>query len=162
MAGNVSSQFISGLLMAGPQARDGLELRVTSSIVQADYVRITLDAMNHFSVDVSVNDEFNLFSIKPSPYRGRDLTVEADASTATYFAALAAVTRGDVTLCNIGTNTRQPDFGFVDILSRLGCDVEKGPGATRIRCSGPLKGGFSIDMKPSTCATACCTRWPRS
>ena len=153
MEGNVSSQFISGLLMAGPQAQEGLDLRVTSSIVQADYVRMTIDAINHFGVDVAVNDDFNRFSIKPSTYLGKDMLVEADASTATYFAALAAVTGGDVTLANIGQHTRQPDFGFVDILARLGCTVEKGDGWTRIAANGTLEGGFTIDMKPLSDAT---------
>ena len=153
MAGNVSSQFISGLLMAGPQAPDGLDLHVTSAIVQADYVRITLDAMAHFGVEVAVNEGFDRFSVAPAPYRGKDLLVEADASTATYFAALAAVTGGDVTLANIGETTRQPDFGFVDILAKLGCTVEKGDGWTRIAANGPLKGGFTIDMKPLSDAT---------
>lgn len=153
MAGTVSSQFISGLLMAGPQAQDGLDLRITSSIVQADYVHITLETMNLFGVNVISNDDFNHFLINSSAYRGRDMAVEADASTATYFAALAAVTHGDVTLVNIGQNTRQPDFGFFAILERLGCNVKKGQGTTRIRCPGPLKGGFSIDMKPLSDAT---------
>ncbi len=153
MAGDVSSQFISGLLMAGPLAVDGLELQITSAIVQSDYVRITLDAMNHFGVGVRTNRDFNLFSIDPSGYRGRDMVVEADASTATYFAALAAVTRGAVTLANIGAGTRQPDYGFFDILARLGCRIEKGLESTRIACSERLKGGFTIDMKPLSDAT---------
>ncbi len=153
MAGDVSSQFISGLLMAGPLTVDGLDLQITSAIVQSDYVRITLDTMNHFGVNVGVNSDFNRFSITPSGYRGRDLVVEADASTATYFAALAAVTGGDVTLANIGSGTRQPDFGFLDILARLGCHVEKSHDSARVACSGPLKGGFTIDMKPLSDAT---------
>jgi 3-phosphoshikimate 1-carboxyvinyltransferase len=153
MAGNVSSQFISGLLMAGPHAPEGLNLRITSSIVQADYVHITVETMNLFGVNVVTNDDFNHFLINSSPYCGRDMAIEADASTATYFAALAAVTRGDVTLSNIGANTRQPDYGFLDILARLGCEVKKGQGTTRIRSSGHLKGGFTIDMKPLSDAT---------
>ncbi|MBU1175847.1 MAG: 3-phosphoshikimate 1-carboxyvinyltransferase [Alphaproteobacteria bacterium] len=153
MAGNVSSQFISGLLLAAPHTREGVELAVTSSIVQSDYVRITIETMNQFGVDVVVNDEFNRFSVNPQPYRGMTLAVEADASTATYFAALAAVTRGDIILANIGEGTRQPDFGFIAILARLGCTVEKGAGWTRIVCSGPLKGGFEINMKPLSDAT---------
>ena len=153
MGGNVSSQFISGLLMAGPQAAEGLDLHVTSSIVQADYVRMTIDAINHFGVDVAVNDTFDRFTITPGSYRAKDMLVEADASTATYFAALAAVTGGDVKLANIGQHTRQPDFGFVDILARLGCTVEKGEGWTRISADGPLRGGFTIDMKPLSDAT---------
>jgi len=153
MAGNVSSQFISGILMGAPQAPEGLELEVTGGIVQSDYVRITLDVMNHFAVNVAVDDEFTHFSVKSGDYVGKDMIVEADASTATYFAALAAVTRGDVTLKNIGQGTRQPDFGFVDILARLGCTVTKGEGWTRVQCDGPLKGGFDIDMKPLSDAT---------
>ena len=153
MAGNVSSQFISGLLMAAPHARDGVELHITSSIVQSDYVRITLDVMERFGVFVDVNEDFNLFRVKRANYTGSGMTIEADASTATYFAALAAVTRGDVTLTNIGETTRQPDYGFMDILARLGCTVSKGEDWTRITSTGPLKGGFSIDMKPLSDAT---------
>jgi 3-phosphoshikimate 1-carboxyvinyltransferase len=153
MAGNVSSQFISGILLGSVQAEQGLDLTVTGGIVQSDYVRITLDIMNHFGVNVEVNEEFTHFSVKSGRYMARDLAVEADASTATYFAALAAVTRGEVTLTNIGQTTRQPDYGFVDILERLGCVVTKGDTQTRIQCDGPLKGGFEIDMKPLSDAT---------
>lgn len=153
MAGNVSSQFISGILMGAAQARNGLDLMVTGGIVQSDYVRITLDVMAHFGVRVSVNAAFDHFKVEPGGYTAKDLGVEADASTATYFAALAAVTRGDVTLKNIGPGTRQPDYGFMEILEKLGCNVTRGAGTTRVQCAGPLKGGFSIDMKPLSDAT---------
>ncbi len=109
---------------------------------------MTIDLLNLFSVNIDINDTFNLFSINPQSYRGKDMVIEADASTATYFAALAAVTHGELTLSNIGRNTRQPDFGFLDILALLGCTVEKGDNWTRVSCSGPLRGGFTADMKP--------------
>lgn len=153
MAGNVSSQFISGLLMGGAQAPEGLDLTVSSEIVQSDYVRITLDMMAHFGVEVEANDGFDRFAVPHANYTAKDLVVEADASTATYFAALAAVTGGDVTLTNIGAGTRQPDYGFVDILERMGCTIERGKRETRVKSNGPLKGGFDVDMKPLSDAT---------
>src|SRR5690606_972376 len=99
------------------------------------------------------NDAFDRFSVNSGGYVARDLVVEADASTATYFAALAAVTRGQVTLKNIGEGTRQPDFGFLAILEQLGCTVTHGAGWTRVACEGKLRGGVSIDMKPLSDAT---------
>lgn len=153
MAGNVSSQFISGILLGSAQAEAPLELTVTGGIVQSDYVRITLDVMRHFGVEVEVNEAFDHFKVNPIGYTAKDLLVEADASTATYFAALAAVTRGDVTLTNIGQRTRQPDYGFLEILEKLGCTVTRGDTQTRIENDGPLKGGFTFDMKPLSDAT---------
>lgn len=153
MSGAVSSQFISGILMGAAQASEGLELTVTDGIVQSDYVRITLDVMRHFGAEIIVRDDFTHFKVVPTGYVGKDLPVEADASTATYFAALAAVSKGDVTLGNIGSNTRQPDYEFVGILEKLGCDVTRGETSTRIRNDKPLKGGFTIDMKPLSDAT---------
>jgi 3-phosphoshikimate 1-carboxyvinyltransferase len=154
MSGKVSSQFISGVLLGAAQTRDGVELAVDGGIVQGDYVRITLDAMRHFGADVTFKDDLTHFRVAPTGYRARDLAIEADASTATYFAALAAVTGGRVTLANLGPTTRQPDYGFLAILERLGATVERQTDRTLIQGRpGPLKGGFSVDMRPLSDAT---------
>ena len=91
---------------------------------------------------------FATFKVAPVGYRAKDLVVEADASTATYFAALAAITRGRITMLNLAPSTRQPDYGFLEILERLGCTVERRADRTTVACSGPLRGGFSVDMRP--------------
>ncbi len=153
MSGNVSSQFISGILMGSAQAREGANLEVSGGIVQRDYVRITLDLMAHFGGAVETDDALTRFTVLPSGYRGADLAVEADASTATYFAALAAVGRGDVTLTNIGSASRQPDYGFLDILERMGCTVTRHARSTRIVGPEALRGGFAVDMQPLSDAT---------
>ena len=153
MSGKVSSQFISGILLGAPQSRDGVELTVDGGIVQSDYVRITLDAMRHFGADVSADDGLAYFTVRPTGYRARDLVVEADASTATYFAALAAVTGGRITLLNLSPKTRQPDFGFLAVLERLGVLVERKADRTIITANRQLSGGFTIDMKPLSDAT---------
>ncbi len=153
MSGAVSSQFISGVLMGGVLAPGGIDLRVEGGIVQSEYVQITLDAMAHFGAEVQADADFSRFRVASGAYRARDLMVEADASTATYFAALAAVTGGDITMSNIGRNTRQPDYGFLDILERMGASVSRGDVATRVGMRGKLAGGFEIDMRPLSDAT---------
>ncbi len=153
MSGAVSSQFISGILMGGGMAENGLDLTVEGGIVQSEYVRITQDVMAHFGAKIKNQKDFTRFFVEPGSYRAKDLMVEADASTATYFAALAAVTRGNIKLTNIGKNTRQPDYGFLDILERMGCEISKGETASVIKMDGQLRGGFSVDMRPLSDAT---------
>lgn len=153
MSGKVSSQFISGILLGAVQTKEGVDLTVEGGIVQSDYVRITLDVMRHFGVDVEVSEDFTRFKVAPGDYVGRDYVVEADASTATYFAALAAVTRGKVTMTNLGQNTRQPDYQFLEILETLGCRVERSDTRTTVSMEHKLQGNFTFDMKPLSDAT---------
>ncbi len=153
MSGSVSSQFISGVLLGSALAKEGVDLRVEGGIVQSEYVAITLDIMAHFGAEVTAQTDFTRFEVAPTGYKAKDLVVEADASTATYFAALAAVTGGRVTLTNLGKYTRQPDYGFLDILERMGCTIARGNSATRIEMDKKLKGGFSVDMRPLSDAT---------
>lgn len=153
MSGKVSSQFISGLLLGAPQSRLGVDLAVTGGIVQSDYVRITLDAMRHFGAEIEVDDGLSRFMVQPTGYRAADLAVEADASTATYFAALAAVTAGRMEMPNLSAATRQPDYLFLEILQRLGARVERGSHRTIVIGPERLRGGFTVDMKPLSDAT---------
>ncbi|MCF6302545.1 MAG: 3-phosphoshikimate 1-carboxyvinyltransferase [Devosiaceae bacterium] len=153
MSGAVSSQFISGVLMGAGASKQGVDLVVEGGIVQSEYVQITLDVMRHFGAEVSANGNFTRFEVAPTGYVGKDLAVEADASTATYFAALAAVTQGRITLLNLGKKTRQPDYGFMEILERMGASVKRGEVETTIEMKGKLKGGFEVDMRPLSDAT---------
>lgn len=153
LSGALSSQFISGVLMAAPLAAGPVTLTVPDEIVQADYVRITLDTMAAFGAEIGVEDGFHRFTTAPTGYRGRPYTVEADASTSTYFMALAAVTGGTVTIDNIGTETRQPDIRFADILERMGAVVARRPGAITVTGPPRLKGGFTVSLRPLSDAT---------
>jgi 3-phosphoshikimate 1-carboxyvinyltransferase len=153
MSGKVSSQFISGALIAAPLARSPVRIDVVDHIVQSDYVRMTLDAMAAFGVEIVHDDALTRFETAPRHYRGGAFAIEADASTTTYFLALAAATRGRVVVDNIGAATRQPDLRLVDVLERMGCTVERAAG--RVAVTGPerLRGGFAVDMKPMSDAT---------
>lgn len=153
MSGKVSSQFISGMLIAAPLASSAVTLDIVDDIVQSDYVRMTLDAMAAFGAGARHDAGLSRFEVEPQRYRGRSYAIEADASTTTYFVALAAVTGGHVVVDNIGTGTRQPDLRFIDVLERMGCTVERH--ADRIAVAGPpkLRGNLIVDMKPMSDAT---------
>lgn len=153
MSGAQSSQFISGVLIAAPLSRRGVSIEVPDEIVQSDYVKITLRYMKVFGVETETSKDMTRFHVAPQPYRAADFPLEADASTATYFFALAALTGGRTRIVNLGTATTQPDYGFVDILERMGCRVIKSDGATEVIGGPTLKGDFDIDMKPLSDAT---------
>ncbi len=153
LSGRVSSQFISGVLMAAPLAQAPVTVTVVDEIVQKDYVGITLTYMDRFGVGVDADPGFQRFAVTPQRYRAASLALEADASTTTYFTALAAVTGGRVAVTNLGTETTQPDYGFTDILERMGARVERTAHSTTVIGPERLKGGFDIDMKPLSDAT---------
>lgn len=147
ISGSVSSQFISGLLIASPYSNNPVHIKITDHIVQHAYVNITLDLMKHFGVDVHADNQFENFNINPSHYTGKALQLEADASTACYFFALAAITNGRVKVNNLSYDTNQPDIKMVDVFERMGCKVVKGPGYIEVVGPKKLKGGFTISMK---------------
>lgn len=147
MSGSVSSQFISGALIAAPYAKEALTIEIVDHIVQHAYVHITLDMMREFGAVIAADDELQSMRVEPTGYRGRDYEIEADASTACYFWAAAALTGGRVRVKNLSYETRQPDVHFVDVLAQMGCEVDTaGPG---IQVTGPkqLRGGQTISMK---------------
>jgi 3-phosphoshikimate 1-carboxyvinyltransferase len=153
ISGSVSSQFISGILIAAPLAKEPVTLKVTDHIVQSDYVRITLSIMKEFGVHVDCNSDLTEFHIQPQTYQAQDTLLEADASTATYFFALAAASQSEITITNLNPNTLQPDFGFIDHLKTLGCQVSVD--GTRVTLKGPekIQGDKLFDFNPCADST---------
>ncbi len=153
ISGRKSSQYISGLLMAAPLAQKETIIHVPDGIVQSDYVRITLQLMKDFGVDVDVDDSFSTFTVRPQEYQGRDIALEADASTATYFMALAAGSGGKITITNLNTKTVQPDFAFAEHLKKLGCDVVYDENGVTITGPAKLKGNQYFDFNACSDST---------
>jgi len=141
--GDVSSQFLSGLLMALPYARDMTTIEVDGILVSLPYVAMTLAVMETFGVSV-VNRKNRRFDIRPASYQGMIFPIEPDASAASYFFALAAITGGTVTVEGLGSASIQGDMGFVDILEHMGCRVEREPARTTVT-GGPLR-AVDVDM----------------
>ena len=141
--GDVSSQFLSGLLMALPYSRDVTTVEVEGVLVSKPYVAMTTHVMAEFGVRIQ-NRKDRRFDVRPAAYVGRTFPIEPDASAASYFFAAAAITGGTVTVEGLGTDSIQGDMGFVDVLEHMGCTVERGRTATTVT-GGPLR-GVDVDM----------------
>ncbi|MEU7050186.1 3-phosphoshikimate 1-carboxyvinyltransferase [Streptomyces eurythermus] len=141
---SLSSQFLSGLLMAAPLLRGGLLLKVRE-LVSRPYVDMTIALMRHFGADVA-EDTPGAFAVRPTGYRAADLRIEPDASTASYFLAAAAVTGRTVTVPGLGHGSLQGDVRFAEVLERAGARVRRTEDAVTVTGTGTLKGGFAVDM----------------
>jgi 3-phosphoshikimate 1-carboxyvinyltransferase len=143
--GDVSSQFLSGLLMVLPYAREMTTIEVEGTLVSQPYVAMTLAVMDAFGVRAG-NRKFRRLDVRPARYRGRTYAIEPDASAASYFFAAAAITGGTVTVEGLGTSSLQGDVAFVDILEHMGCTVVRDRDATTVTGgTNPLR-GVDVDM----------------
>jgi 3-phosphoshikimate 1-carboxyvinyltransferase len=140
IAADVSSQFASGLLLAGPATADGLRLELTTAPVSRPYLALTVDVMHSFGADVVVDSSGHAFTVAPGGYDARTYAVEADASAAAYFFAAAAICGGRVTVPGLGGRSHQGDLGFVGLLRRMGATVEQTDDATTVIGARPLHG----------------------
>jgi 3-phosphoshikimate 1-carboxyvinyltransferase len=145
--GTISSQYLTSLLIIAPLVDGGLTIEVEGDLTSKPYVDLTLDEMAKFGVSV-VNHDYRKLVVGQQAYRAGTIDVEGDASAASYFAALAVLHGGQVTLTNLGSDTRQGDYAFLTLCERLGARVERAPGRTRIQGPRELKGGFdgAVDM----------------
>jgi 3-phosphoshikimate 1-carboxyvinyltransferase len=141
--GDVSSQFLSGLLMAAPYAREPVTLLVEGDLVSKPYVSMTLAVMEAFSVraePIAMRE----FRLPRQHYRGRTYAVEPDASAASYFFGAAAITDGEVTVDGLSRSSLQGDVAFVDVLAQMGCQVTYA--ADHITVAGGELKGVAVDM----------------
>ncbi|MBI3998425.1 MAG: 3-phosphoshikimate 1-carboxyvinyltransferase [Armatimonadetes bacterium] len=137
--GDVSSQFISALLMVAPYASGDVEIRVEGDLVGAPYVEMTLAMMEAFGVQVGRQGLQRFLARAGQRYRARDVTVEPDASSAAYFFAAAAVTDGRVRVPGLSPASLQGDAKFVDLLERMGCRIERSPDGLGVTGGGSLR-----------------------
>ena len=123
--GNISSQFLSALLMTAPYSQTGVELEVEGELVSKPYVAMTLAVMDAFSTTSFQGSDLQTFRFAPGrAYQGRTYAIEPDASAASYFWAAAAITGGKATVEGLSRNALQGDVGFCECLEKMGCRVE--------------------------------------
>ncbi|MDQ2649024.1 MAG: 3-phosphoshikimate 1-carboxyvinyltransferase [Actinomycetota bacterium] len=139
LPGDTSSQFLSGLLLAGPAMRTGLTVVCTTELVSRGYVDMTVAVMAAFGVEVDQPDD-RTWVVAPDDYQGTTYRVEPDASAASYAFAAAALAGGAVTVAGLGTPSLQGDLEFVEHLRRMGAEVERAADRTTVRRTGPLVG----------------------
>lgn len=128
--GNVSSQYISALLMIGPVLRNGLTLRLTGNVISRPYIDLTLWIMGEFGAEAEWTDICTI-TVHPKPYTARDYYIENDWSAASYWYEMVALGPEDseVTLTGLMDGSKQGDSSVRYIFSLLGVKTEFGSAA---------------------------------
>lgn len=154
IAGDISSQFLSALLMVAPYAQSPVEIVLTTELNSKPYVDMTLSIMQDFGVEVKRNG-YQSFIIQPDLYSPiSNYLIESDASAASYFFAAPAICGGTIKVENISRKSIQGDIGFLNILQQMGCTVTETDNCLLIAGHSPLH-GIDIDMRdiPDTAQT---------
>jgi len=162
IAGNISSQFLSALLMVAPYANSPIEIDVTTELNSKPYVDMTIAIMKDFGVEIERRG-YEHFMIQPScffpPFDAAQgklscYSIESDASAASYFFAAPAICGGIVRVENISRNSKQGDIAFLDILLQMGCEIKEGENSVAVMRTKSLA-GVDVDMRdiPDTAQT---------
>ncbi len=127
IAGDLSSQFLTALLMVAPLTKDSVNIKIKGELVSKPYIDITIALMKQFGVEV-INHQYQRFEIKSgqqyvSPGK---VLVEGDASSASYFLAAGAIQGGEVKVTGVGRLSIQGDVKFADALAQMGAQIEWG------------------------------------
>lgn len=168
IAGDISSQFLSALLMVAPYARTPVEIVLTTELNSKPYVDMTLSIMQDFGIRVQ-RDGCRSFSVPTANYREvpprnqlpisnlhtqitnlqlpiTTYPIESDASAASYFFAAPAICGGTVRVENISRRSVQGDIGFLDVLQNMGCTVTESGDSISVRRAASLV-GVDVDMR---------------
>ncbi len=137
LAGNVSSQYISALLMIGAVLPVGLKLRLTGDIISRPYINLTLQLMHDFGAQAGWTSE-NSISVAPGGYHDTPFRVESDWSAASYWYQMTALATGspEVELLGLFANSAQGDSRGAELFARLGVQTEYTPQGVKLRKQG--------------------------
>ncbi|MBR2557409.1 MAG: 3-phosphoshikimate 1-carboxyvinyltransferase [Methanobrevibacter sp.] len=158
--GNVSSQFISSILISSPLSDHGVTLYVLPEFKSRPYVNMTLDIMKKFGVKVlkgyylkhEICDKqhqsckIDEFKVRKQNYKACNYTVEGDYSSASYLLALIAINGGKAKILNLFKNSKQGDKVILDILEKMGAKITRADDYVEIESDGNLK---AIDINLS-------------
>jgi 3-phosphoshikimate 1-carboxyvinyltransferase len=143
--GDISSQFLSGVMLAAPYADQPATLAVQGRLVSIPYVEMTRRVMAAFGGDASADPNYAEIRVSNAKrYAGREYAIEPDASAASYFFAAAAIVGGRVTVEGLSRDSLQGDVAFCDCLERMGARVKYETNSITVE-GAPLH-GVDVDM----------------
>lgn len=171
LSGKTSSQFISALLLISPIIKGGLNLIIKDQQTSKSYIDLTLSCLEQFGIEIE-NKNYKSYKLAYNKKLvAGTYNVETDLSSASYFAAIAALTQKQICIPQVNLSSKQGDLAFLDILARMGCEVtiieneSEIPNSklSNIEITGPAKlRAIKVDMNdmPDTALTlavlACC------
>ncbi len=142
---DVSSQFVTALMLIAPCIDEGLSIRLTGRVISRPYIQMTCEVMKSFGAKVKLDGD--LVTVQGGGYTGKKFDIEPDATSASYPLAAAAIVGGRVQVRGVTDSSSQGDAQFAEILGLMGCDVEyQSSGVTVSREAGAALQGIEIDM----------------
>ena len=156
MNGGVSSQYFTALLLIAPVLQGGLAIKVIGQQISKSYIDMSISSLKDFGVRVK-NENYQKYLVSPKErYGATNYVVEGDASGASYFWAIAAISQNKIKVKNINPASLQGDIKFADLLKRMGCKVIKNKKEKWIEVEGvrELKGiEVNMEQMPDTAQT---------
>lgn len=141
--GSFSSQYISAILMIVPLVGE-VTIEITGKQISTPYIDMTIDIMEKFGVKIK-NNNYKSYNISANQkYKAKQYLVEGDLSSASYFMAIAALTKSSITLKNVSLNSKQADIRFARILERMGNKIVSGK--NQITIIGKNIKALEVDM----------------
>ncbi len=134
MNGEVSSQYISAILMIAPIIGD-ITIAIKGDQISKPYIAMTLSTMEQFGVSI-INKDFLAYIIEKQQYNASDYLVEGDFSSAGYFFAIAALTKSKLTLKNLNPDSKQADKKLLEVLKKMGNEISYGDNEITIKGNG--------------------------
>lgn len=157
LPGNISSQFVSALLLAGPLCKKPSMIHLTTGLESGPYVLMTLECLEKFGIKIEHSDDLLDYEIEPQQYQPAEYRVEGDWSSGSYLLALGAAA-GEIVVSNLNRQSLQGDREIIEILKRMGAEVEESENGITVRKSdlGPVKADLneSIDLLPTVAVLA--------
>lgn len=160
LRGDISSQFISGLMLACPKAKENVEIIITTPLESRGYVEMTEEVIRKHGVEVEISNDLGKITIPaPQQYKPYNHRVPGDFSSAAYILTAAAITSSKVKIKSLEIETRQGDRVILNILKEAGLNVITGEGYVEVEghLSHPIKvdAKDTPDLVPACAALAC-------
>ena len=144
LPGNVSSQYISALLMVAPTMQKGLTLSIIGEVISRPYINITTSLMRHFGISIEEPDERTII-VHPGMYRGGEYTIENDWSAASYwYEMLALAPEGEIRLQGLFADSLQGDSCVRQLFEPLGITTEFDENGAVLRKSSRVNSQWSM------------------
>lgn len=160
MRGDVSSQYISALLMIAPKLPGGLKITLEGEVGSRPYIEMTLNQMAHFGIDYQADWQANTLFIPPLKYQPKPYAIESDWSGASYWYSIVALADdAEVELLGLKKNSLQGDSAIVDIMRHLGVEsvfTDRGVLLTKIPAAASLGWDFTNCPDLAQTVAVCC------
>ena len=147
--GDVSSQFVSALMIVAPRTKDGIVLNIEGNLVSKPYLDATIAAMKKFGVTVNVDIPYKKYTIPSANYEPTSFTVPSDFSSLALLLSASVLVGDNLTVGIISDDLPQADKAFIDILKNLGATVTLSEDSISVKSPERLNGGiFDLSNTP--------------